>query len=233
MIEGSIKIARFLQCLLSKNYNCFFPNISYLWDWNLIFLHRYPDEEVGQLPMAFVVRQNGNDDLTEDQVMEFVAKQVHTTLAWPINVLLNFLITLCIALIISLHKFLYICTYVLNKSTFIRLPLTRRYVKFVLLIQYHGCRLASYWGASCISTWRLPAGCNTSSSTTGAWRLEEKVIWYNIEMEVFVPNFHRSSILGCENFSRDRSSLWGVPARPFRYALDGVKSMNTRTKAYV
>jgi acyl-CoA synthetase (AMP-forming)/AMP-acid ligase II len=44
------------------------------------FLHRYPDEEVGQLPMAFVVRQNGSNNLTEDQIIEFVAKQVHTTL---------------------------------------------------------------------------------------------------------------------------------------------------------
>ncbi|KAG2547771.1 hypothetical protein PVAP13_9KG123700 [Panicum virgatum] len=36
----------------------------------------YPDEEVGQLPMAFVVRQNGSNNLTEDQIMEFVAKKV-------------------------------------------------------------------------------------------------------------------------------------------------------------
>ncbi|KAG0548805.1 hypothetical protein BDA96_01G199100 [Sorghum bicolor] len=36
----------------------------------------YPDEEVGQIPMAFVVRQNGSKNLTEDQIMEFVAKQV-------------------------------------------------------------------------------------------------------------------------------------------------------------
>ncbi|RLN41837.1 4-coumarate--CoA ligase-like 7 isoform X1 [Panicum miliaceum] len=36
----------------------------------------YPDEEAGQLPMAFVVRQNGSNNLTEDQIMEFVAKRV-------------------------------------------------------------------------------------------------------------------------------------------------------------
>ncbi|KAF8682033.1 hypothetical protein HU200_045492 [Digitaria exilis] len=36
----------------------------------------YPDEEVGQIPMAFVVRQNKNTNLTEDQIMEFIAKQV-------------------------------------------------------------------------------------------------------------------------------------------------------------
>ncbi|KAF8722259.1 hypothetical protein HU200_022569 [Digitaria exilis] len=34
----------------------------------------YPDEEVGQIPMAFVVRLNTN--LTEDQIMELIAKQV-------------------------------------------------------------------------------------------------------------------------------------------------------------
>ena len=60
----------------------FLPNISCLRDSNPfdIFLYRYPDEEVGQLPMAFVARQNGSNNLTEDQIMEFVAKQVHTTL---------------------------------------------------------------------------------------------------------------------------------------------------------
>ncbi|CAN6323452.1 unnamed protein product [Urochloa humidicola] len=36
----------------------------------------YPDEEVGQLPIAFVVRQNGSNNLTEDQVMKFVGNQV-------------------------------------------------------------------------------------------------------------------------------------------------------------
>ncbi|KAL6627373.1 hypothetical protein ACP70R_031099 [Stipagrostis hirtigluma subsp. patula] len=35
----------------------------------------YPDEEVGQVPMAFVVRQKGSK-LTEAQVIEFVANQV-------------------------------------------------------------------------------------------------------------------------------------------------------------
>ncbi|XP_077227274.1 4-coumarate--CoA ligase-like 9 [Tasmannia lanceolata] len=35
----------------------------------------YPDEDVGELPMAFVVRQQGST-LNESQVMDFVAKQV-------------------------------------------------------------------------------------------------------------------------------------------------------------
>ncbi|KAL2347012.1 hypothetical protein Fmac_001012 [Flemingia macrophylla] len=35
----------------------------------------YPDEEAGQIPMAFIVRKPGSN-ITADQVMEFVAKQV-------------------------------------------------------------------------------------------------------------------------------------------------------------
>ncbi|CAL4942905.1 unnamed protein product [Urochloa decumbens] len=36
----------------------------------------YPDEKVGQLPIAFVARQNESNNLTKEQVMEFVANQV-------------------------------------------------------------------------------------------------------------------------------------------------------------
>ncbi|XP_050278211.1 4-coumarate--CoA ligase-like 9 [Quercus robur] len=35
----------------------------------------YPNEEVGQLPMAFIVRHNGST-IDEPQIMDFVAKQV-------------------------------------------------------------------------------------------------------------------------------------------------------------
>lgn len=35
----------------------------------------YPDEEAGQIPMAFVVRKPGSN-ITEDEVMDFIAKQV-------------------------------------------------------------------------------------------------------------------------------------------------------------
>jgi len=42
-------------------------------------LSRYPDEEAGEIPMAFVVRQPGSM-LNEKQVMDFVAKQVTATL---------------------------------------------------------------------------------------------------------------------------------------------------------
>ncbi|WOL14347.1 hypothetical protein Cni_G23127 [Canna indica] len=35
----------------------------------------YPDEEVGEIPMAFVVREAGSN-LSEQQVMDFIAKQV-------------------------------------------------------------------------------------------------------------------------------------------------------------
>lgn len=36
---------------------------------------RYPDEEAGQIPMAFVVRKPGSN-INADEVMDFVAKQV-------------------------------------------------------------------------------------------------------------------------------------------------------------
>lgn len=36
---------------------------------------RYPDETAGQIPMAFIVRQAGKE-LTEDEIMDWVAKQV-------------------------------------------------------------------------------------------------------------------------------------------------------------
>lgn len=36
---------------------------------------RFPDREVGQFPMAYVVRKSGSD-LSESAVMDFVAKQV-------------------------------------------------------------------------------------------------------------------------------------------------------------
>jgi len=36
---------------------------------------RYPDEDAGQIPMAFVVRKPGSN-ITAAQVMDYVAKQV-------------------------------------------------------------------------------------------------------------------------------------------------------------
>jgi hypothetical protein len=41
----------------------------------LCFPRRYPDEEAGQIPMAYVVRRPGSN-ITEALVMDFVAKQV-------------------------------------------------------------------------------------------------------------------------------------------------------------
>jgi len=39
---------------------------------------RFPDREVGQFPMAYVVRKKGSY-LSDREVMEFVAKQVSNT----------------------------------------------------------------------------------------------------------------------------------------------------------
>ena len=41
---------------------------------------RYPDDEAGQIPMAFVVRKS-NSNLSEEDVINFVAKQVNETLS--------------------------------------------------------------------------------------------------------------------------------------------------------
>lgn len=38
-------------------------------------MHSYPDEDAGEIPMAYVVKQP-KSNLSEKQVMEFVAKQV-------------------------------------------------------------------------------------------------------------------------------------------------------------
>ena len=41
-----------------------------------LMLRRYPDENAGQIPMAFVVR-GPESTLSESEVMEFVSKQVN------------------------------------------------------------------------------------------------------------------------------------------------------------
>jgi hypothetical protein len=53
-----------------------------IWDQFYLFLlivcylgSRYPDEEAGQIPMAFVVRKPGSN-ITEAQVINLIAKQV-------------------------------------------------------------------------------------------------------------------------------------------------------------
>lgn len=55
--------------------------ISLSLDSTLFFLNdclqnnSYPHEEAGQIPMAFIVRQPGNN-LKEAEIMDFIAKQV-------------------------------------------------------------------------------------------------------------------------------------------------------------
>lgn len=41
-------------------------------DW----IHRYPDEDVGELPMAFVVIDKEKNGLTKSEIMLFVSKSV-------------------------------------------------------------------------------------------------------------------------------------------------------------
>ena len=41
----------------------------------VVFSVRFPDEKVGQFPMAYVVRKAGSN-LSETAVMDFIAKQV-------------------------------------------------------------------------------------------------------------------------------------------------------------
>lgn len=49
---------------------------------------RYPDEEVGQVPIAFVVRRP-NSNLDEAQIMDFVAGQVFAFLLWFLMAIYN------------------------------------------------------------------------------------------------------------------------------------------------
>lgn len=39
-----------------------------------MFEIRYPDEEAGQIPMAYIVRQPGSN-ISEAQIMDYIAKQ--------------------------------------------------------------------------------------------------------------------------------------------------------------
>lgn len=58
-------------------------------------MSRYPDEEAGQVPMAFVVR-NPQSSLSGSDIIDFVAKQVGTHF--------SFISTLIIKLLDSLIK---------------------------------------------------------------------------------------------------------------------------------
>ncbi|KAL5793815.1 hypothetical protein ACOSP7_002409 [Xanthoceras sorbifolium] len=59
-----------LEHLLLSN-----PVIAFVFGLTLLSGYMYPDEEVGQIPMAFVVRKP-ETTLTEAQVMDYIAKQV-------------------------------------------------------------------------------------------------------------------------------------------------------------
>jgi hypothetical protein len=50
---------------------------------------RYPDEVAGQIPMAFIVRKPGQE-LTEDDIVDWVAKQVSDSFCSSPNATLGF-----------------------------------------------------------------------------------------------------------------------------------------------
>ena len=52
-----------------------FDHINKIWVYNVLVIYRFPDREVGQFPMAYVVKKTGSL-LSEKSVMEFVSKQV-------------------------------------------------------------------------------------------------------------------------------------------------------------
>lgn len=56
-------------CVLNSLCNCVFLTRT------LIKFSRFPDEDAGEIPMAFIVRKPGSN-LNEAQIIDFVAKQV-------------------------------------------------------------------------------------------------------------------------------------------------------------
>ena len=135
--------------------------------------------------MAFVVRQNGSNNLTEDQIIDFIAKQVRTLAAYKCHHVLY-----CLP---NLHT---VYLHMLIGLSFIRLPLTRRYAKLFLWIQYHGCHLASCWGASCINKshfLKVLAGCNAHEATSSngwgqlaVWAVKINASWATNEIHVLL-----------------------------------------------
>lgn len=45
---------------------------------------RQKDDAAGEVPVAFVVRSNGGNELTEEAVKEFIAKQVYMHRIMPL-----------------------------------------------------------------------------------------------------------------------------------------------------
>lgn len=62
-------------------YQNFVKLWSYFWSQLILKMHtysdecRYPDNEAGQIPMAYLVRKDGGN-ITEKTVMAFIARQV-------------------------------------------------------------------------------------------------------------------------------------------------------------
>lgn len=44
-----------------------------------MYINRYPDEEAGEIPMAYVVRKTGSN-LTATQIMDYISNQARSKL---------------------------------------------------------------------------------------------------------------------------------------------------------
>jgi len=55
---------------------------------------RYPDEEAGEIPMAYIVRRPGST-ITESQIIDIIAKQVNLQVNITKTILLDHCISVC------------------------------------------------------------------------------------------------------------------------------------------
>ena len=89
----AMNLGKFCRTIDQTNAAVRFLHHGTICDMSLLYeLCRYPDEDVGQLPMAFIVRKPGSK-LTEQQVMDHVAKQVRISFGLhyaPYSFILNY-----------------------------------------------------------------------------------------------------------------------------------------------
>jgi len=89
----AMNLGKFCRTIDQTNAAVRFLHHVAICEMSLLYeLCRYPDEDVGQLPMAFIVRKPGSK-LTEQQVMDHVAKQVRISFGLhyaPYSFILNY-----------------------------------------------------------------------------------------------------------------------------------------------